>query len=58
MRGVYRAQSHPAASLYFRLVQSSIDVLIDIKVGAWLCCQISVWPDLYTLTDLHIAVIP
>ena len=64
MRGVYRAQSHPAASLWTwgfanrRFAQSPIDALIDIKVGCRLRRQIPVRLAFDTLVHLRITVIP
>ena len=58
MRGVYRAQSHPAAIQNRRLRLSPIDLSVDLVIGGRLCCQVPVRLDRNTLNRLRIAVIP
>ncbi len=58
MRGVYRTQSHPAASQNRRLCLSPTDALIDLVFGGQLCRQIPVRFDRNTLNRLSITVIP
>ena len=58
MRGVYRAQSHPAASQKRRFRQSPIDALIDIKVGGRLFCKIPIGLDVHPVIAVRVAVIP
>ena len=45
------------ARLSGRVAQSAVDALIDLRVGYWLRCQISVRPGFYILTHLRITVL-
>jgi hypothetical protein len=58
VRGVYRAQSHPAAIRNRRSCLSPIDALIYLVVGCRLRCQNPVLIDHNTLNRLRITVLP
>ena len=57
MRGVYRAQRHPAAIQNRRFDLSPIDALINLAIGGWLCCQIPIRLDVHPVIHLRITTV-